>query len=183
MKLHDGVALLLSPWISSPHSIFQIRNRSSQISLHLTHSQSHLLVVTSKSPQDPKPIVFHLFSVGNRSRPDPTIGSSSQPLNHRFSLSPPCVAIRQSPSGYTEIHYNKSADLVKMVSKLRDWPVFEILFEEVEKYKRKFQAFSLTHIPGTKNTKADKLARSARDQPYDVYYINSVPVVSLPEPL
>ncbi|CAA7052888.1 unnamed protein product [Microthlaspi erraticum] len=80
------------------------------------------------------------------------------------------------------VDFHKTADLVKMVSKPRDWPAFEILLEEVEKCKRKFQAFSLTHIPRTKNTKADKLARSARDQPYDVYYINSVPPVSLPEP-
>ncbi|CAA7017616.1 unnamed protein product [Microthlaspi erraticum] len=57
------------------------------------------------------------------------------------------------------------ADLVKMVSKPRDWPTFEILLEEVEKCKRKFQAFSLTHIPRTKNTKADKLARHYKKCP------------------
>ncbi|CAA7047404.1 unnamed protein product [Microthlaspi erraticum] len=65
----------------------------------------------------------------------------------------------------------------------KDWPAFAILLEEVEKCKRSFQAFSLTHIPRTKNTKADKLARSARDQPYDVYYVNTVPPVTLPVPL
>ncbi|CAA7016468.1 unnamed protein product [Microthlaspi erraticum] len=75
------------------------------------------------------------------------------------------------------------ADLVKMVSRPKEWPAFENLLAEVEKYKRQFQAFSLTHIPRTKNTKADKLAWNSRDQPYDVYYINSVPPVSLPEPL
>ncbi|CAA7046094.1 unnamed protein product [Microthlaspi erraticum] len=74
------------------------------------------------------------------------------------------------------------ADLVKMVSRPREWLAFEILLDEVEKCKRKFQAFSLTHIPRTKNTKVDKLAQSARDQPYGVYYINSVPPVLLPEP-
>ncbi|CAA7051645.1 unnamed protein product [Microthlaspi erraticum] len=71
--------------------------------------------------------------------------------------------------------------LVKMVSKPAEWPVFEILLDEMEKCRRMFQTFSLTHIPRTENTKADKLARSARDQPHNVYYINSIPPVSLPE--
>ncbi|CAA7041631.1 unnamed protein product [Microthlaspi erraticum] len=74
------------------------------------------------------------------------------------------------------------AELVKMVAKPTDWPANEILLEEVEKCKRSFQAFSLTHIPQTKNTKEGKLARSARDQPYDVYYVNSVQPVTLPVP-
>ncbi|CAA7030321.1 unnamed protein product [Microthlaspi erraticum] len=74
------------------------------------------------------------------------------------------------------------SELVTMVSRPQDWPAFAILLEEVEKCKRSFQAFSLTHIPRTKNTKADKLARSARDQPYDVYYVNTVPPVTLPVP-
>ncbi|CAA7049716.1 unnamed protein product [Microthlaspi erraticum] len=74
------------------------------------------------------------------------------------------------------------AQLVKMVSKPAEWPAFAILVEEVEKYKGVFQEFSLTHIPRTKNTKADKLARSARTQPHDVYYINSVPPAPLPGP-
>ncbi|CAA7034256.1 unnamed protein product [Microthlaspi erraticum] len=74
------------------------------------------------------------------------------------------------------------AELVKMVANPNDWPAFEILLEEVEKCKRQFQAFSLSHIPRKKNTKADKLARSARDQLYDVCYVNSVPPVTLPVP-
>ncbi|CAA7025563.1 unnamed protein product [Microthlaspi erraticum] len=48
-------------------------------------------------------------------------------------------------------------ELVKMVSKPEAWPAFEILLEELETCTRKFQALSLTHIPRTKNTKADKL--------------------------
>ncbi|CAA7044861.1 unnamed protein product [Microthlaspi erraticum] len=75
------------------------------------------------------------------------------------------------------------ADLIKMVARPKEWPAFADLLDEVEKLRRQFQTFSLIHIPRTKNTKADKLAQSARDQPYDVYYINSVPPVSLPEPL
>ncbi|CAA7049717.1 unnamed protein product [Microthlaspi erraticum] len=42
------------------------------------------------------------------------------------------------------------AQLVKMVSKPAKWPAFEILLEEVEKCRRKFQVFSLTHIPRIK---------------------------------
>ncbi|CAA7014609.1 unnamed protein product [Microthlaspi erraticum] len=75
-----------------------------------------------------------------------------------------------------------SAQLVKMVSK-PEWPAFAILLEEVEHCRGMFQAFSLTYIPRTKNTRADKLARSARAQPHDVYYINSVPPIPLPGPV
>ncbi|CAA7044912.1 unnamed protein product [Microthlaspi erraticum] len=74
-----------------------------------------------------------------------------------------------------------SAQLVKMVSKPAEWPAFAILLEEVEHCRGMFQAFSLTYIPRTKNTKADKLARSARAQPHDVYYINSVPRFRFPD--
>ncbi|CAA7054626.1 unnamed protein product [Microthlaspi erraticum] len=76
-----------------------------------------------------------------------------------------------------------SAQLVKMVSKPAEWPAFAILLEEVEHCRGMFQAFSLTYIPRTKNTRADKLARSARAQPHDVYYINSVPPIPLPGPV
>ncbi|CAA7017612.1 unnamed protein product [Microthlaspi erraticum] len=49
-----------------------------------------------------------------------------------------------------------------MVSTPREWPTFEILLDEVEKCKRKFQAFSLTPIPRTKNKRPDKLAECSR---------------------
>ncbi|CAA7043004.1 unnamed protein product [Microthlaspi erraticum] len=68
---------------------------------------------------------------------------------------------------------NDCADLVKMVSRPRERPSFEIILEEVEKCKKKFQAFSLTHIPRTKNKKADKLARSAGAQTYNVERANA----------
>ncbi|CAA7045257.1 unnamed protein product [Microthlaspi erraticum] len=74
------------------------------------------------------------------------------------------------------------AQLVKMVSKPTEWPAFAILLEEVAKCRGMFQTFSLSYIPRAKNTKADKLARSARAQPHDVYYINSVPLVPLSGP-
>ncbi|CAA7037479.1 unnamed protein product [Microthlaspi erraticum] len=75
------------------------------------------------------------------------------------------------------------AQLVKMVSEPAEWPAFEILLEEMEKCRKMFQAFSITHIPRKKNTKADRLTQSARDQPHDVYNINSVPPASFPEPI
>ncbi|CAA7025918.1 unnamed protein product [Microthlaspi erraticum] len=58
------------------------------------------------------------------------------------------------------------ADLIKMIDRPKEWPAFANLLDEVEKCKRQFEAFSLTHIPRTKNTKADKLARSmGNEQP------------------
>ncbi|CAA7037442.1 unnamed protein product [Microthlaspi erraticum] len=69
-----------------------------------------------------------------------------------------------------------------MMSKPAEWPAFAILLEEVENCRGMFQAFSLTYIPRMKNTRANKLARSARAQPHDVYYINSVLPIPLPGP-
>ncbi|CAA7055889.1 unnamed protein product [Microthlaspi erraticum] len=43
------------------------------------------------------------------------------------------------------------AQLVKMVSKLAEWSAFEILFEEMEKCRRMFQAFPYTHPQITKH--------------------------------
>ncbi|CAA7058436.1 unnamed protein product [Microthlaspi erraticum] len=124
---------------------------------------------------------------------DPDSGSSLfGACNLRRGLSPlqteleALVWAMQSMLAHNKRRMNFQTDcteLVKMVTKPEGWPTFEILLEEVEKCKRKFQAFSLTHIPRTTNTKADKLARSARAQPHDVYYVNSVPPIPLPEPI
>ncbi|CAA7032385.1 unnamed protein product [Microthlaspi erraticum] len=73
------------------------------------------------------------------------------------------------------------SDVVKMVSTLEEWPAFEILLDEVDRCKRRFTSFSIAHIPRTKNTKADKLARSPRALPTDVYYVNSVSPTWIPE--
>ncbi|CAA7049641.1 unnamed protein product [Microthlaspi erraticum] len=73
------------------------------------------------------------------------------------------------------------SDVVKMVSKLEEWPAFIILLEEVDRCKMGFTSFSIVHIPMTNNTKADKLARSARALPTDVYYVNSVSLAWIPE--
>ncbi|CAA7014793.1 unnamed protein product [Microthlaspi erraticum] len=63
------------------------------------------------------------------------------------------------------------SDVVKMVSKPEEWPAFAILLDEVDKCKMGFTSFSIVHIPRMNNTKADKLARSARALPTDVYYL------------
>ncbi|CAA7023630.1 unnamed protein product [Microthlaspi erraticum] len=72
------------------------------------------------------------------------------------------------------------SDVVKMVSTPEEWPAFAILLDEVDRCKRRFTSFSIAHIP-RKNTKADKLARSARALPTDVYYVNSVSPTWIPE--
>ncbi|CAA7057785.1 unnamed protein product [Microthlaspi erraticum] len=73
------------------------------------------------------------------------------------------------------------SDVVKMVSKLEEWPAFSTLLDEVDRCKRKFISFSIMQIPRKENTKADKLARSARALPTDVYYVNSVSSAWIPE--
>ncbi|CAA7018268.1 unnamed protein product [Microthlaspi erraticum] len=66
------------------------------------------------------------------------------------------------------------SDLMKMVSTPEEWPAFAILLEEIDRCKTRFSSFTIVHIPRANNTKADKLARSARALPTDVYYVNSV---------
>ncbi|CAA7036110.1 unnamed protein product [Microthlaspi erraticum] len=67
------------------------------------------------------------------------------------------------------------SDVVKMVSKPEEWPAFAAILEEFCRCRMEFTSFSIVHIPRIKNTKADKLARSARVLPTDVFYVNSVP--------
>ncbi|CAA7051624.1 unnamed protein product [Microthlaspi erraticum] len=73
------------------------------------------------------------------------------------------------------------SDVVKMVSKPEEWPAFTILLEEVDRCKMGFTSYSIVHIPRMNNTKADKLARSARALPTDVYYVNSVSPAWIPK--
>ncbi|CAA7038025.1 unnamed protein product [Microthlaspi erraticum] len=73
------------------------------------------------------------------------------------------------------------SDLVKMVSTPEEWPAFAILLEEIDRCKTRFTSFSIIHIPRANNMKADKLARSARALPTDVYYVNSVSPIWIPE--
>ncbi|CAA7014686.1 unnamed protein product [Microthlaspi erraticum] len=73
------------------------------------------------------------------------------------------------------------SDVVKMVSKPEEWPAFAPILEEFCRCRMEFTSFSIVHIPRTKNTKADKLARSARVLPTDVFYVNSVSPTWIPE--
>ncbi|CAA7051296.1 unnamed protein product [Microthlaspi erraticum] len=73
------------------------------------------------------------------------------------------------------------SDVVKMVSTPEEWPAFAVLLDEVDRSRTRFTSFSIVHIPRTNNTKADKLARSARTLPTDVYYVNSVSPAWIPE--
>ncbi|CAA7020164.1 unnamed protein product [Microthlaspi erraticum] len=50
------------------------------------------------------------------------------------------------------------SDVVRMVSNPEEWQAFAVLLEEIDRCKRRFTSFTLTHIPRTSDTKADKLA-------------------------
>ncbi|CAA7031188.1 unnamed protein product [Microthlaspi erraticum] len=73
------------------------------------------------------------------------------------------------------------SDVVQMVSKPEEWPVFRILLDEIDRCRRCFTSCSIMYISRTNNTKADKLARSARALPTSVYYVNSVLPAWIPE--
>ncbi|CAA7014508.1 unnamed protein product [Microthlaspi erraticum] len=73
------------------------------------------------------------------------------------------------------------SEVVKMVSKPEEWPAFVTILEEFCRCKTEFISFSIVHISRKQNTKADKLARSARALPTDVYYVNSVSPTWIPE--
>ncbi|XP_024006632.1 uncharacterized protein LOC112083131 [Eutrema salsugineum] len=74
------------------------------------------------------------------------------------------------------------SEMVKMVSTPDEWPAFALHLEEIGRMKDSFNFFLLTHIPRTKNSKADNLARNARIHPQEIIYVNSVPPVWLTEP-
>ncbi|CAA7016993.1 unnamed protein product [Microthlaspi erraticum] len=81
----------------------------------------------------------------------------------------------------TMVFQTDCSDVVKMISKPEEWPAFSLLLEEVDRCKRRFNSFSIMQIPRTENTKADKLARSDRALPTNVYYVNSVSPVWISE--
>ncbi|CAA7029123.1 unnamed protein product [Microthlaspi erraticum] len=53
-------------------------------------------------------------------------------------------------------------NVVKIVSKLEEWPIFATILDEFCRCKVEFISFSIVHIIRTNNTKADKLAQRAR---------------------
>ena len=70
---------------------------------------------------------------------------------------------------------NDCSQLVKMVSTPTEWSAFTIHIEEFLRSKEFFHPFIIQHIPRAQNTMADKLARCARNQPYTMVYVDSIP--------
>ncbi|CAA7030815.1 unnamed protein product [Microthlaspi erraticum] len=81
----------------------------------------------------------------------------------------------------TIVFQTDCSDMVKMVSKPDELPAFATILEELCRCRTEFTSFSIVHIPRTKNTKADKLARSARVLPTDVFCVNSVSPAWIPQ--
>ena len=65
------------------------------------------------------------------------------------------------------------SQLVKMVSKPEEWPVFASYLEDIKNLKRSFTSSELIHIPRTHNSRADILACSARKQPSFVIHMDA----------
>lgn len=66
------------------------------------------------------------------------------------------------------------SDLMKMVSTPTDGAA-AVHIEELLKVNEKFPYFSLSHIPRTLNSKAERLADGARIGISDMFYVNSSP--------
>ena len=54
------------------------------------------------------------------------------------------------------------SQLVKIVSELEQWPVFESYLEDIKMLKISFLSSEIIHVPRMENLKANSLARSAR---------------------
>ena len=54
------------------------------------------------------------------------------------------------------------SQVVKIVSEPEECPAFESYLEDIMLLRRSFTNSSIVHVPRTENTKADRLARSAR---------------------
>lgn len=56
------------------------------------------------------------------------------------------------------------SQLVKMVTEPEEWHAFATYLEEIQWIQESFVTFEFTHVPRTKNIRADSLARGARNQ-------------------
>ena len=65
------------------------------------------------------------------------------------------------------------SQLVKMVSESKEWPAFASYLEDIKILKESFNHSELIHIPRTLNTRADSLARSARQQSSFVVHMDA----------
>ncbi|KAJ4917163.1 RNase H domain-containing protein [Raphanus sativus] len=57
-------------------------------------------------------------------------------------------------------------DLVEMMANPSDWPAFATDIEEFQKLQGDFEDVSISHIPRSRNERADALAKSARSRGY-----------------
>ena len=69
------------------------------------------------------------------------------------------------------------SQLVKMVSEPEEWPAFASYLEDIKLLKGSFNSSELIHIPRTQNSRADSLARSARNQPSFVVHMDAELIV------
>ena len=65
------------------------------------------------------------------------------------------------------------SQLVKMVSEPEEWPAFASYLEDIKILKECFTRSELIYVPQTQNSKADSLARSARNQPCFVVHMDA----------
>ena len=65
------------------------------------------------------------------------------------------------------------SQLVKMVLKPEEWPVFATYLEDIKTMKKGFLSSEIIHVPRTQNAKADKLARNARIQSSYVVHMDA----------
>ena len=60
-----------------------------------------------------------------------------------------------------------------MVSEPEEWPAFTNYLEDIKTLKESFTRSEIIYVPRTQNSKADRLARSARKQPSFVVHMDS----------
>ena len=60
-----------------------------------------------------------------------------------------------------------------MVWEQEEWPVFANYLEDVKTLKESFIRSEIIYVPRTKNSKADRLARSVRKQPSFVVHMDA----------
>ena len=65
------------------------------------------------------------------------------------------------------------SQLVKMVSEPEEWPAFESYLEDIMLLRKSFTNSDIVHVPRTENIKADRLARSAWNQPSFVVHMDA----------
>lgn len=84
----------------------------------------------------------------------------------------------------TEVTFaTDSTELIKMLASPTEWSAFATHLEEFSRSKASFTRFTLSSIPRSLNTKADKLVQSVSTLQYDTIYVNYVLPVWISEPI